>query len=75
MFFASSVALKLRDRKNNPVRILRKAILQIVRVPDLHTLITFDDNSETVNKNNSANRTLLKLNSTNISFNAPFDQT
>ena len=50
--FASSVALKLRDRKNNPVRILRKAILQIVRVPDLHTLITFDDNSETVNKNN-----------------------
>lgn len=50
--FASSVALKLRDRKNNPVRILRKAILQIVRIPDLHTLITFDDNSETVNKNN-----------------------
>ena len=50
--FASSVALKLRDRKNNPVRILRKAILQIVRVPDLHTLITFDDNSETINKNN-----------------------
>jgi hypothetical protein len=50
--FSSAVALKLRDRKNKAVRILRKAILQMVRIPDLHTLITFDDNIEEMNKNN-----------------------
>jgi len=50
--FSSAVALKLRDRKNKAVRILRKAILQMVRIPDLHTLITFDDNTEEMNKNN-----------------------
>nr|YP_009543502.1 ribosomal protein S3 [Coniothyrium glycines]AYU74392.1 ribosomal protein S3 [Coniothyrium glycines] len=50
--FSSAVALKLRDRKNKAVRILRKAILQMVRIPDLHTLITFDDKSEIMNKNN-----------------------
>ena len=50
--FSSAVALKLRDRKNKAVRILRKAILQMVRIPDLHTLITFDDNMEAINKNN-----------------------
>lgn len=50
--FSSAVALKLRDRKNKAVRILRKAILQMVNIPDLHTLITFDDNSKTMNKNN-----------------------
>jgi hypothetical protein len=53
--FSSAVALKLRDRKNKAVRILRKAILQMVRIPDLHTLITFDDNIETMNKNNIIN--------------------
>ena len=53
--FSSAVALKLRDRKNKAVRVLRKAILQMVRIPDLHTLITFDDNTETVNKNNIIN--------------------
>jgi hypothetical protein len=50
--FSSAVALKLRDRKNKVVTILRKAILQMVRIPDLHTLITFDDNTEAMNKNN-----------------------
>jgi hypothetical protein len=50
--FSSAVALKLRERKNKAVRILRKAILQMVRIPDLHTLITFDDNIEEMNKNN-----------------------
>ena len=50
--FSSAVASKLRDRKNKAVRILRKAILQMVKIPDLHTLITFDDNIEEMNKNN-----------------------
>ena len=53
--FSSAVALKLRDRKNKAVRILRKAILQMVRIPDLHTVITFDDTIETMNKNNIVN--------------------
>ena len=53
--FSSAVALKLRDRKNKAVKILRKAILQMVRIPDLHTLITFDDNIEQMNKNNVIN--------------------
>lgn len=50
--FSSAVALKLRNRKNNVLRILRKAIIQMVKIPDLHTLITFDDNMGKVNKNN-----------------------
>jgi hypothetical protein len=50
--FSSAIALKLRDRKNKAVGILRKAILQMVKIPDLHTLITFDDNIKTINKNN-----------------------
>lgn len=53
--FSSAVALKLRDRKNKAVRVLRKAILQTVKIPDLHTLITFDDNIEATNKNNVIN--------------------
>jgi hypothetical protein len=53
--FSSAVALKLRDRKNKAVRVLRKAILQMVRIPDLHTLITFDDNIEAMNKNSVIN--------------------
>lgn len=53
--FVSAVSLKLRDRKNKVVRILRKAVLKRVRIPDLHTLITFDDNRETLNKNNVVN--------------------
>ena len=53
--FSSAVALKLRDRQNKAVRVLRKAILQIVKIPDLHTLITFDDNTKSINKNNILN--------------------
>ena len=50
--FSGAVALKLRDRKNKAVRVLRKAILQMVKIPDLHTLITFYDNIEDINTNN-----------------------
>jgi hypothetical protein len=53
--FSSAVALKLRDRKNKTVTILRKAIQQMVRIPDLHTLRTFDDTIEVINKNNILN--------------------
>lgn len=53
--FSSAVALKLRDRKNNVVRVLRKAVLQMTKIADLHTLITFDDNAKTLNKNNVLN--------------------
>ena len=53
--FVSAVALKLRDRTNNPVKLLRKSVLNTVRIPDLHTTITFDDNRETLNKNNVIN--------------------
>jgi len=53
--YSAAVALKLRDRKNNVVTILRKAVLQMVKIPDLHTLITFDDNIEAMNKNNILN--------------------
>ena len=50
--FSSAVALKLKDRKKKAVEILRKAILQMVKIPDLHTLITFYDRVESLNKNN-----------------------
>jgi hypothetical protein len=53
--FSQAVALKLRDRKNKAVRVLRKAILQMVKIPDLHTLITFYDDIESINKNNILN--------------------
>jgi hypothetical protein len=53
--FSSAVALKLRDRKNKAFSILRIAILQMVKIPDLHTLITFDDNIENMDKNNVLN--------------------
>jgi hypothetical protein len=53
--FSLAVALKLRDRKNKAVRVLRKAVLQMVNVPDLHTLITFDDTREPLHKNNIIN--------------------
>lgn len=49
--FSSAVSLKLRDRKNNGVRILGKSV-KMVNIPDSHTLVTFDDNAETLNKNN-----------------------
>jgi hypothetical protein len=53
--FSSAIALKLRDRKNSAVKILRKAIIRMVKIPDLHTLITFDDRKETMTKNNILN--------------------
>ena len=53
--FSQAVALKLRDRKNKAVTILRKAILQMVRIPDFHTLITFYGDIENINKNNILN--------------------
>ena len=53
--FSSAISLKLRDRMNNVVKILRKAIIQMVKVPDLHTLITFRDYMETMHKNNILN--------------------
>lgn len=53
--FSGAVALKLKDRKNKAVRVLRKAILQMVKIPDLHTLITFYDGVESINKNNILN--------------------
>jgi hypothetical protein len=53
--YSSAVALKLRDRHNKAVRILSKAIIQMVKIPDLHTLITFDDNKPFMNKTNVLN--------------------
>jgi len=50
--FSSAIALKLRDRKNKAVNVLRRAIIQMVKIPDLHTLITFDDYIENIDKNN-----------------------
>ena len=59
--FSSAVALKLRDRKNKAVRVLRKAVLQMVKIPDLHTLITFDDSMPKINKNNIINIRLINI--------------
>ena len=53
--FSSAIALKLKDRKNKAIRVLRKAILNMVKIPDLHTLITFEDRMENMNKNNILN--------------------
>jgi hypothetical protein len=50
--FASAVALKLRDRQNKAVTVLRRAIFQMVKIPDLHTLITYDDCKLSMNKDN-----------------------
>lgn len=54
--FSWAVALKLKDRKKKAVRVLRRAIIQMVKIPDLHTLITFYDDVEKINKN-----TILKV--------------
>lgn len=53
--FSSAIALKLKDRKNKVVRVLRKAVIQMTKIADLHTLMTFYDNKETLNKNNVIN--------------------
>ena len=51
---SAAVSLKLRNRKNKALRILIKAV-RMVKIPDLHTLMTFDDSVETLNKNNVIN--------------------
>lgn len=53
--FSSAVMLKLRDRKNKAVRILRKAILKMVKIPDLHTIITFYYSMQSITKNTILN--------------------
>jgi hypothetical protein len=53
--FSSAIALKLRDRKNKATSILRNAIIQMVKIPDLHTIRTFDDRMESIDKNNILN--------------------
>lgn len=53
--FAYAVVLKLRDRQNKVVRVLTKAVLKMVKIPDLHTLITFDDRIKSINKYNILN--------------------
>lgn len=50
--FIHAVVLKLKNRLTNVVPILKKAIQQQVRIPLLHTLITFDNLKEKCNKNN-----------------------
>ena len=36
--FSSSIYIKLRNRRNKAINILRKAVLNMVKIPDLHTL-------------------------------------
>lgn len=50
--FSSTIAIKLKNRQNQAVRILRKAILNMVKIPSLHTLIVNDTFVEILNKNN-----------------------
>lgn len=63
--FSSAIALKLRDRKNKAVNVLRRAIIQMVKIPDLHTLITFDDYIEDTDKNNMDNKGKKSIDMTN----------
>ena len=49
---SSAVTWKLRDRKNKAIRILRKAIVLMVKIPTLHTIITNDNNNQSLNLNN-----------------------
>lgn len=50
--FSSAISIKLRNRKNKAVKILRKALINMVKIPSLHTLIVNDDSMEASNKNN-----------------------
>ena len=45
--FTAAVALKLRNRHNKAIRVLRKAVLHMVKIPALHTLITNEANYPT----------------------------
>ena len=67
--FSSAIALKLRDRKNKAVNVLRRAIIQMVKIPDLHTLITFDDYIGNTNINN------IDINNINNESNKNVDRT
>jgi len=58
--FSLAVALKLRDRKNKVVRVLRKAILQMTKIPDLHTIRTFDDYMEQIGEASLISENMLK---------------
>jgi len=53
--FSSAIALKLRNRKNKVVRVLRKALVKMVQLPSLHSLLTSDNDINTINKNNILN--------------------
>ena len=50
--FSSAISIKLRNRKNQAVSILRKALIYIVKIPSLNTLIINDDSMGARNKNN-----------------------
>lgn len=50
--FSSAVTIKLRNRNNKAVNILRKALMHMVKIPSLHTLIVHDDSMKACNKNN-----------------------
>ena len=49
--FSSSIYIKLRNRRNKAINILRKAILNMVKIPDLHTLRIYYTNIS-IYKNN-----------------------
>jgi hypothetical protein len=53
--FSSTITIKLRNRKNKAVIVLRKAIINMIKIPTLHTLIVNDDYMEVINKNNILN--------------------
>ena len=50
--FSKAVAFKLKDRKKKTVKILRKAVLNFIRIPIMHTLIINDDQISNINENN-----------------------
>jgi hypothetical protein len=53
--FTSAIAIKLKNRKNKALKVLRKAILNMVKIPSLHALVVNDDfmaHAEVINKNN-----------------------
>jgi len=64
--FSSAVALKLRDRKNKAVRVLRKAILQMTKIPDLHTIRTFDDYREQIGEVSLITENIMKNERINV---------
>ena len=49
--FSSPIYLKLRNRRNKAIKILRKAILNMVKIPDIHTLRIYYTNIN-IYKNN-----------------------